>query len=43
MFPADIPTAESALIQDYARRVHGVLKLGAYSRADFRRDNAGAF
>jgi D-alanine-D-alanine ligase len=43
VFPADIPPAESALIQDYARRVHGVLKLGTYSRTDFRRDNAGAF
>ncbi len=43
VFPADIPTVESALIQDYARRVHGVLKLGAYSRTDFRRDDVGAF
>ena len=43
VFPADIPPAESALLQDYARRVHHVLKLGAYSRADFRRDNAGGF
>src|SRR5271168_4262193 len=31
VFPADIPTAESVLIQDYALRVHRVLKLGAYS------------
>jgi D-alanine-D-alanine ligase len=30
-FPAEIPPAESALLQDYARRVHQVLKLGAYS------------
>jgi D-alanine-D-alanine ligase len=43
VFPADIPAGESALIQDYARRVHSVLKLGAYSRTDFRRDDAGAF
>jgi D-alanine-D-alanine ligase len=43
VFPADIPTAESALLQDYARRVHGVLKLGVYSRTDFRRDHGGAF
>ena len=43
VFPADIPTAETALIQDYALRVHRVLKLGAYSRTDFRRDDAGAY
>ena len=43
VFPADIPAAESALLQDYSLRVHQVLKLGAYSRTDFRRDNAGGF
>jgi D-alanine-D-alanine ligase len=43
VFPADIPVAESALLQDYALRAHGVLKLGAYSRTDFRRDSGGAF
>jgi D-alanine-D-alanine ligase len=43
VFPADMPAAESALIQDYARRAHGVLKLGTYSRVDFRRDQAGGF
>lgn len=43
MFPADIPMAESDLLQDYAGRVHRVLKLGAYSRTDFRRDAAGGF
>jgi D-alanine-D-alanine ligase len=43
VFPADIPATEAALIQDYALRVHRVLKLGAYSRTDFRRDNAGAY
>jgi D-alanine-D-alanine ligase len=43
VFPAGIPAEESALIQDYALRVHRVLKLGAYSRTDFRRDSAGAF
>jgi len=42
-FPAEIPPAESTLLQDYARRVHQVLKLGAYSRADFRRDSTGGF
>jgi D-alanine-D-alanine ligase len=43
VFPADLPAAEAALIQDYTRRVHRVLKLGAYSRTDFRRDDMGAF
>ena len=43
VFPADIPAAEAALIQDYALRVHRVLKLGAYSRTDFRRGSAGAY
>jgi D-alanine-D-alanine ligase len=43
VFPADIPARESALLQDYARRVHGVLKLGAYSRTDFRCDSGGEF
>jgi D-alanine-D-alanine ligase len=43
VFPADITAAETALVQEYARRVHSVLKLGAYSRTDFRRDYAGAF
>jgi D-alanine-D-alanine ligase len=42
-FPAEISTAESALIQAYALRAHAVLKLGAYSRIDFRRDGRGLF
>ena len=43
VFPAELRAAEAALVQDYAKRVHQVLKLGAYSRTDFRRDGAGAF
>ncbi len=43
IFPADIPSAESALLQEFALRVHRVLKLGTYSRSDFRRDAAGSF
>jgi D-alanine-D-alanine ligase len=43
IFPADIPAAESALLQDHALRVHRVLKLGAYGRSDFRRDRTGGF
>jgi D-alanine-D-alanine ligase len=43
VFPADIPATEAAVLRDYALRAHRVLKMGAYSRADFRRDSAGAF
>jgi D-alanine-D-alanine ligase len=42
-FPADIPDNESAQLQDYALRAHRALKLGTYSRIDFRRDAAGQF
>jgi D-alanine-D-alanine ligase len=41
VFPADLPQPEAARMQDYALRVHAVLKLGAYSRVDFRRDDRG--
>ena len=43
MFPADLPLAEAARVQAYALRAHQVLKLGSYSRIDFRRDSAGEF
>jgi D-alanine-D-alanine ligase len=43
VFPADLPLAESAQLQEYALRAHRVLKLGAYSRVDFRRDANGGF
>jgi D-alanine-D-alanine ligase len=43
VFPADLPPAEAVQLQDYALRVHRVLKLGAYSRVDFRRDVNGGF
>jgi D-alanine-D-alanine ligase len=43
VFPADLPLAESNILQEYAVRAHRVLKLGAYSRIDFRRDANGAF
>jgi D-alanine-D-alanine ligase len=42
-FPADLPPAEALQLQDYAMRAHRVLKLGAYSRIDFRRDTEGGF
>jgi D-alanine-D-alanine ligase len=41
VFPADIAKHEAAKLQDYALRAHRVLKLGAYSRIDFRLDDAG--
>jgi D-alanine-D-alanine ligase len=41
VFPADIPESEARAMQAYAVRVHQVLKMGAYSRVDFRRDAAG--
>jgi D-alanine-D-alanine ligase len=41
VFPAEIPTAESAKLQEFASRAHSVLKLGVYSRIDFRRDSQG--
>jgi D-alanine-D-alanine ligase len=43
VFPADLPLVESALLQECALRAHRVLKLGAYSRIDFRRDANGDF
>jgi D-alanine-D-alanine ligase len=43
MFPAQIPAREAEELQDYAIRAHRVLKLGTYSRIDFRRDEAGNF
>jgi D-alanine-D-alanine ligase len=43
VFPAELGAGESALVQEYARRAHAVLKLGVYSRIDFRRDVKGGF
>jgi D-alanine-D-alanine ligase len=43
VFPADLPQNESVQLQEYALRAHQVLKLGAYSRIDFRRDENGTF
>jgi D-alanine-D-alanine ligase len=43
VFPADLEPRESTQLQDFALRAHQVLKLGAYSRVDFRRDPQGAF
>jgi D-alanine-D-alanine ligase len=43
VFPADIPAAQAAALQKYALAAHRALKLGAYSRVDFRRDANGDF
>ena len=43
VFPADLPPAETIQLQEYAIKAHRVLKLGAYSRIDFRRDANGGF
>jgi D-alanine-D-alanine ligase len=43
VFPAEIPAAEAAALQRHALAAHRALKLGAYSRVDFRRDAAGEF
>lgn len=40
-FPADLLELEALRMQELALRAHRVLKLGAYSRVDFRRDAAG--
>ena len=43
VFPAELPASEVATMQGYALAAHRALKLGAYSRVDFRRDAAGGF
>jgi D-alanine-D-alanine ligase-like ATP-grasp enzyme len=43
VFPADLPQTEANQVQEYALRAHRVLKLGVYSRIDFRRDVNGVF
>jgi D-alanine-D-alanine ligase len=43
IFPADLPAPAAAELQRLALRAHAALKLGAYSRIDFRMDPAGGF
>jgi len=43
IFPADLTPDAAARIQELAVRAHAALKLGAYSRIDFRMDPTGAF
>ncbi|MHB8813503.1 MAG: D-alanine--D-alanine ligase family protein [Steroidobacteraceae bacterium] len=41
IFPADLPPEVAARVQDAAVRAHAALKLGTYSRIDFRMDPRG--
>jgi D-alanine-D-alanine ligase len=41
VFPADIPEPAALNMQDHALRAHRVLKMGVYSRVDFRCDSQG--
>ncbi len=43
IFPADLPSSAAAELQRLARRAHAALKLGVYSRIDFRMDPQGKF
>lgn len=42
VFPADLPADVAASVQELAVRAHAALKLGAYSRIDFRLDPQGS-
>jgi D-alanine-D-alanine ligase len=41
LFPAPIPPEQAAKFQAHALRAHAALKLGSYSRVDFRSDDVG--
>jgi D-alanine-D-alanine ligase len=41
IFPADLPAHVTAAVQELALRAHRCLKLGSYSRVDFRMDPQG--
>jgi D-alanine-D-alanine ligase len=43
IFPATLNPDQAAKIQDLALKAHRALKLGAYSRVDFRLDDTGTF
>jgi D-alanine-D-alanine ligase len=43
IFPAELPDAVTAELQQLAVRAHEALKLGEYSRIDFRMDPQGCF
>jgi D-alanine-D-alanine ligase len=41
IFPADLPSDIATRVQELAVRAHAALKLGTYSRIDFRMDPGG--
>jgi D-alanine-D-alanine ligase len=41
IFPAEMPSAVTAQVREFGLRAHRALKLGSYSRADFRLDPQG--
>ncbi len=43
VFPAEIPAHEASTLRQLALQAHRALKLGTYSRIDFRRDPQGHF
>jgi D-alanine-D-alanine ligase len=43
IFPAELPAAQTAELQELGVRAHRALKLRGYSRVDFRLDEAGRF
>ena len=43
VFPADLPATAARELQELALRAHAALKLGVYSRVDFRMDPQGRF
>ncbi len=43
IFPADLPEESATRLQQLALTAHNALKLGVYSRIDFRMDPAGSF
>lgn len=43
VFPAELPKSQLEQLQRYARQAHEALKLGTYSRVDFRCDQGGNF
>ena len=43
VFPADLPESAAKKLQQHALRAHQALKLGVYSRVDFRMDPQGGF
>jgi len=43
VFPADLPAEAATRVQQLALLAHAAVKLGSYSRIDFRMDKTGAF